>query len=545
MGAIRLRRWQDGIAGVAAGGTVNVAAGTYTEAGQIVIGKDVTVNGEDRATTIIKPAGDTGDTGDARGWFLINAGNTFNISAVTVDGTGLKTYQAFRSHGSGTFDDIAFVNVKYEESGPAYKGCGVFTDTGVTDVSNSTFSGIGRVGVLAEGGSGTISGNTYTGKGTGDWLDYAFDIEYGADFAITGNTVSGNLGIASSDGSDSAGISVWGDPATTASISGNSITGNTTGVALAMVGEAASPTVTMTSNTISGNDYGVGMQDVFGVSSPNLTITGSTITNNSVAGIWLAPNTGTANMSIHHNRIAGNGAGVFVGASTRPSTVNAADNRRARRESAVILSNETVTVENNWWGCNAGPGNSGCDTAIGFVDYSPWIVLSTSAAPATVSPLGTSTITADMTHNSDAAVVAGTLPNIAVAWSATNGTMAPPSGTVIAGAASSDFTSTSASNGAGCAMVDAEQVCSVVSVDHFNVTYSGNTNTGGTAPIDGNDYASGASVTVLGNTGGLVRTGYTFADWNTAANGTGTTYAPAATFNIIGKHDALCSVDGQ
>ena len=59
----------------------------------------------------------------------------------------------------------------------------------------------------------------------------------------------------------------------------------------------------------------------------------------------------------------------------------------------------------------------------------------------------------------------------------------------------------------------------------FSVTYDGNTNTGGTVPIDGNAYAESHTVTVLGNTGSLVKTGYTFAGWNTAADGSGTSYA--------------------
>ena len=37
---------------------------------------------------------------------------------------------------------------------------------------------------------------------------------------------------------------------------------------------------------------------------------------------------------------------------------------------------------------------------------------------------------------------------------------------------------------------------------------------------------------VVGNTGGLVRTGYTFAGWNSAADGTGTTYAAGATYGM-------------
>ncbi len=63
----------------------------------------------------------------------------------------------------------------------------------------------------------------------------------------------------------------------------------------------------------------------------------------------------------------------------------------------------------------------------------------------------------------------------------------------------------------------------------YSVTYAANASTGGAVPTDAGAYATGASVTVLGNTGTLVRTGYTWAGWNTAADGTGTSYAAAAT----------------
>jgi uncharacterized repeat protein (TIGR02543 family) len=64
----------------------------------------------------------------------------------------------------------------------------------------------------------------------------------------------------------------------------------------------------------------------------------------------------------------------------------------------------------------------------------------------------------------------------------------------------------------------------------YTVTYSGNGATGGAVPVDSNKYAAGATVTVLGNTGSLVNTGYTFSGWNTAASGSGTAYAGGATF---------------
>jgi len=66
----------------------------------------------------------------------------------------------------------------------------------------------------------------------------------------------------------------------------------------------------------------------------------------------------------------------------------------------------------------------------------------------------------------------------------------------------------------------------------YNVTYNGNSNTGGAVPTDGTNYHTGDTATVLGNTGSLIRTGYTFAGWNTAANGSGTSYTGGDTFAI-------------
>ncbi len=70
-------------------------------------------------------------------------------------------------------------------------------------------------------------------------------------------------------------------------------------------------------------------------------------------------------------------------------------------------------------------------------------------------------------------------------------------------------------------------------INQYSVTYDGNTNTGGTAPVDGlSPYDYGSTVTVLGNTGALVKTGYTFTGWNTAANGLAPPTAAADTFTL-------------
>ena len=67
----------------------------------------------------------------------------------------------------------------------------------------------------------------------------------------------------------------------------------------------------------------------------------------------------------------------------------------------------------------------------------------------------------------------------------------------------------------------------------YTVTYDGNTSTEGSVPTDeSSPYSAGSNVTVLGNTGSLVKTSYQFAGWNTAADGSGTNYVGGNTFTI-------------
>ena len=76
-----------------------------------------------------------------------------------------------------------------------------------------------------------------------------------------------------------------------------------------------------------------------------------------------------------------------------------------------------------------------------------------------------------------------------------------------------------------------------VVVPEYTVTYYGNGNDEGTAPVDEDSpYGSGSTVTVLG-AGTLAKSGNIFAGWNTAADGSGTNYAAGATFTITADTD--------
>ncbi|RJQ82129.1 MAG: hypothetical protein C4519_08145, partial [Desulfobacteraceae bacterium] len=66
----------------------------------------------------------------------------------------------------------------------------------------------------------------------------------------------------------------------------------------------------------------------------------------------------------------------------------------------------------------------------------------------------------------------------------------------------------------------------------YTVIYAGNGEDGGSVPVDTTNYEEGQIVTVLGNTGNLVRAGYAFAGWNTQADGSGTTYTQDQNFTV-------------
>ena len=69
----------------------------------------------------------------------------------------------------------------------------------------------------------------------------------------------------------------------------------------------------------------------------------------------------------------------------------------------------------------------------------------------------------------------------------------------------------------------------------YTVTYNGNTNISGNAPTDGSSpYASSSTVIVAGNSGSpvLAKSGFTFAGWNTLADGLGIDYSQGNTFTI-------------
>lgn len=71
----------------------------------------------------------------------------------------------------------------------------------------------------------------------------------------------------------------------------------------------------------------------------------------------------------------------------------------------------------------------------------------------------------------------------------------------------------------------------------YTVTYDSNS-ASGSVPVDSGSYRQGAMVTVL-SAGSLIKTGYSFAGWNTTAGGTGTAYASGSSFTMAAANVIL------
>ncbi|MDX6406725.1 MAG: trimeric autotransporter adhesin [Blastocatellia bacterium] len=272
-------------------------------------------------------------------------------------------------------------------------------------------------------------------------------------------------------------------------------------------GSAHTSNITISNNSFIndavGNNPGTNLQRGFRVTSHSSATTTVTYSNNTVNGAnigfeWLAASNFAGNQAVKltSNTITNGATGVLVQSQ---GLANLSFNRIVGN--SVTGANNvdgTLTAENNWWGCNAGPGNTGCDGSTGTVDFNPWLVLGISASPANVIPGGTSTATADMTHNSDTLVPSATIfvPPTGVTFGATQGTMAPPTGTLSSGQATSLFTSTSASNGSASATVDNQTVSTPITV-------LSPANVSGTKTVSGT-FAPNGSITytvVLSNSG--------------------------------------------
>ena len=281
------------------------------------------------------------------------------------------------------------------------------------------------------------------------------------------------------------------------------------------------PNLTVTNTTFSSNSAPINQGGALFYQEAAVTLGGEVVTNstftNNTAGqggaLYVNPYTDTPSIfgyaTISGSSFTGNTAngtppffpyGGAIYAESYEGTITIsnsrfADNHAEYGSGFALESTATGVAVNNWWGCNAGPGtpandgpsegsggtgspinpgspNAGCDTI--FVDtfnsatvsYNPWLVLSISANPTQIDSGGTSTLTADLTHNSNGTGGFSVPNGTPVSFGGTLDSSVNPTGTTLtSGQATSTYTAgSSPGNGTGTATVDNQQVSTPVDI---------------------------------------------------------------------------------
>ena len=435
------------ISGAAAGDTLLVCDGTYTEPdNQILVEKGITVIGNGRATTILDGQNATGLP--TAGFIRTNdntAGNVtfrgFTIRNAGQNGTGSSTARfAVNLLGNDpgftfTFDDIRFEG--RGAGGRDYAFYGQNADQNVT-LTNSTLVNQAYNPILIERVNGQVDvSDNIIDKLAGNTSASIFAFTHSNDnifkkWSITGNEIDNNGiggGIVAQTGLAGGGAS----PATLGPvvISDNTIREYTSsGIGVINTSAAVNGLNGQISDvTISGNHM---IADPSATTANGIVLQGLSsavdVTGNWVEGAGIA-----------RSAYVVNGPGGHA-----PSGVDFAFNRFAAGSTAGLLNNTTsaVSAENNWWGCNQGPADNsnGCapvvDSTPASTDFDPWMVLGVSAAPASIETGGqTATVSLSLAKNSTGATPSGNvlLGPIDVAMNTDLGAIAPATVTLDSG----------------------------------------------------------------------------------------------------------------
>lgn len=413
---------QDAINAAASGDTVAVGPGTYIE--NVVINKPLTLkgaggelegeehegSGKSRPTimpAVSSPNPCTGSSlcgGAASNIILVQADNV-TIDGLILDGdnpnltSGIVRGDAdldarngiITNHALGTYNNLTVSNVTvrnvylrgiYASSGGTFN----LHDNIVTNVQGDYYSiamfNFGGSGVMARNrvmyandaiASNWSSGvrfldNEVTHSGSGVHTDNAggFGPLAPADL-IRGNSVEHCM-------TDGYGIWVF-VPYIAPAVEDNEVEGCSVG--LAVFGQGVSVTTQFTDNWLDGE--GASSSDPSGslgvLVSTDILSYGSTdvsasFTNNVIRHF----NTGVY-VEQHCELFASYFPGDCPVASPTQATAVLHNNViKGNNTGANGLIGTVVNAENNWWGCKKGPNQPGCDTAIGTVDFTPWLI---------------------------------------------------------------------------------------------------------------------------------------------------------------------------
>ena len=447
---------QDGINAVASSGTVNVRAGLYSPGpGGIRIDPDnLTIQSTDGpATTVISLTTSCANEG---GIEIDGNGNTLDGFKVQDFSDNSCEDKLIRINGDHNVIKNNVLQGNLEQPGSYYQTTFAILDYGAdTIIDSNEIYDIGLAGIHVGGPPHGEIGVVVSNNIIHNVMRRGIEIDRCPNAIVTQNTISdvvgGTLHGHPDYGSENVGIIVWGDSAGTVIVN-QDLDGLPTGISL-----LATQGVTVSNCEISNMDnVGIRLEasNDYPYSQPPFVFDSHTIQYNTIRdnqyGIVIGDGNswgiGNGNR-IHHNRVYGN---TTTGAdNTSPTQIDAAD---------------------NWWGCNEGPGTTGCDLASGSVDHDPWLVLGLTANPMSVFVNGgTSVLTASLRINSDGVDTSpvGHIPDgTTTIFTATLGTVTPEITGTIEGLAASAFVAGMVQGSSiVSATVDSETVTLTLTID--------------------------------------------------------------------------------
>lgn len=370
---------QGAVAAAPAGATILVCAGNYPEA--VSVTKPLTLRGAqsgvDARTRAVPAASESVVTS--------GAANTFSLTGLSAsESVVIDGFTINHTAGAGIFSQSGSNHVYRDNviSGDIYA---VNTNVPGTTVFENRIEN-SSIGFEANSApkidDTTISSNRFVNVS-----NYAIHLISGGAAPHTGLVVKNNQKSGLTGGNFLVLHNTEG-----ARVSGNTITG---GGSTLFFGGSNEETL-VEDNRITGATSAVRLTTAFTPGEPNDEVNVvRNVLNGNARGVNADSGAITSRFELHGNSIAGNTtAGVE---SAGPVPVDAIE---------------------NWWGCNAGPGQPGCDALVGAVDASPWLVLGASASPSTVYAVnGKSEITASLARNSAGEVAASGFPdNVSIAF---------------------------------------------------------------------------------------------------------------------------------
>jgi autotransporter family porin len=400
------------------------------------------------------------------GGAILNSGGTVTITHSNFEENNLP-YFGDRGGAIFNYGFMSILNSSFIRNN-AYIGGAIDNDYGTLNVSCSSFTDNialyeGNGAAINNYGTLNITKSVFTGNQAGDGTIYSNNI-----LNVTSCTFINNKGIGTSCGG--AIESVKGS----STVSNSSFTNNSAneGGAIHNGGYYYSSAILNIYNDIfTGNKghYGGAIENL-----GTLTVEKSTFTDNTVTRIGGAIyNSGT--LTVKSSTFINNNATVDAGAIYNGGTANIHFNRiignNARFGKNIFNDGIKTDATLNWWGSNAGPLST-VYNASGTLNVTPWLVLTVSAKPNSITTNNHTTITADLLHDNKGIYhnpANGCVNNgIQLTFTSKYGTLTSPASTVNGCATSTFKCGSNAGTGAIYTKLDNQTIKTLVTIKDPN-----------------------------------------------------------------------------